>query len=271
MRTLKTLFIALLLLAFTPITTAQTADEILANYFENTGGLENWKKVKSMKYEGSVNFQGMELPIEMVQKSDGKSYMKADFQGQTFYQNVFDGETLWATNQMTMAAEKSDAEATANYKTDINDFPDPFIDYASKGHSVELIGMETVDGTETFKIKLTKEPKMYDGKEEQDITFYYFDTENFVPIVVEKEIKGGPAAGMVGQTKMSDYQEVEGLYFPFSITEGAKGQPGGQEITMKNIIVNPEVDDSVFAFPETVATGEGEGDKKMESDDGGKN
>lgn len=249
MKTLKTLFIALLVLAISPLAMAQTADEILANFFENTGGLENWKNVKALKYTGSVNFSGMDLPIEMIQTESGKSMMKADFQGQTFYQNVYDGETLWATNQMTMAAEKSDAEATANYKNDINDFPDPFIDYEAKGHTVELIGMETVDGTETFKIKLTKEPIMVDGKEEQDIAFYYFDTENFVPIVVEKEIKSGQAAGTIGQTKLSDYQEVEGLYFAFSITEGAKGQPGGQEITITEILVNPEIDDSIFAFP----------------------
>jgi outer membrane lipoprotein-sorting protein len=252
MKTVKILLTALLILVISPIATAQTADEIIANYFENTGGLENWKKITSIKYEGSVNFQGMELPIEMIQKADGKSLMKADFQGQAFYQNVYDGETLWATNQMTMAAEKSDAEATSNYKKNINDFPDPFIDYASKGHSIELIGTETIEGTETYKIKLTKEPIMVDGKEEQDITFYYFDTENFVPIVVEKEVKSGPGAGMIGQTKMSDYQEVDGLYFPFSITEGAKDQPGGQEITMKNIMINPEIDDTVFAFPAPV-------------------
>lgn len=249
MRTVKTLFIAMLLLAVTPIVTAQTADEILANYFENTGGLENWKKVTSVKYEGSIGIQGMDLPIEMVQKADGKTLMKADFQGQTFYQNVFDGETLWSTNQMTMSAEKSDAEAAANYKNNANDFPDPFIDYASKGHSIELIGTETVDGTETFKIKLTKEPIMVDGKEEQDITFYYFDTENFVPIVVEKDVKTGPAAGMTSQTKMSDYQEVDGLYFAFSITEGVKDQPGGQQITITNIAVNPTIDDAIFTFP----------------------
>ncbi len=251
---IKTLFVALLVLAISPVATAQTADEILANYFENTGGLDNWKKVEAIQFQGSVNFQGMELPIEMVQKKDGKSMMKADFQGMTFYQGVYDGETLWSTNQMTMAAEKSDAEATANHKLETNDFPDPFLGYKEKGYTVELIGKETVDGAETFKIKLVKEPIMVDGKEEQDVTFYYFDTENFVPIVVEKEIKGGPGAGMVGQTKMSDYQEVDGLYFPFSITEGAKGQPGGQEITIKSITLNPTVDDTVFAFPAPAAT-----------------
>jgi hypothetical protein len=114
---------------------------------------------------------------------------------------------------------------------------------------VELIGTETVDGTETFKIKLTKEPILVDGKEEQDIAFYYFETENFVPIVIEKEIKSGPRAGTIGQTKLSDYQEVDGLYFAFSITEGVKGQPEGQEITITDIFINPEIDDSIFAFP----------------------
>lgn len=253
MKSVKTLFFALLILAMSPIAMAQTADEIVANYFENTGGVDNWKKVKTLSYEGSVDFQGMALPIVMIQMENGKSLMKADFQGQTFYQSVYDGETLWSTNQMTMAAEKNDAEATTNYKNDINDFPDPFIDYAAKGHAVELIGKETIDGTETFKIKLTKEPIMVDGKQEQDVSFYYFDTENFVPIVMEKEVKSGPGAGMVSQVKFSDYQEVEGIYFPFSIMQGAKDQPGGQQITITNIVVNGDVDETQFAFPAPAA------------------
>ncbi len=258
MKKLKLITLSLLCFGATSILQAQTVDEILDNYFENTGGLENWKNVKSLKYEGSVDVQGMSLPIEMIQTADGKSMLKADFQGQTFYQNVFDGETLWGTNQMTMAAEKSDAESTANYKLEMNDFPDSFLNYKEKGYTVELIGNETIEGTETFKIKLVKEPIMVDGKEEQDITFYYFDTENFVPIVIEKEIKAGPGAGMVSQTTMSDYDEVDGFYFPFSITEGAKGQPGGQEIKMTAITVNPEIDNSIFAFPASSTTTDGE-------------
>ena len=41
MKTAKTLFIALLLIAVAPLT-AQTADEIIDNYFENTGGKDAW-------------------------------------------------------------------------------------------------------------------------------------------------------------------------------------------------------------------------------------
>lgn len=249
MKIVKSLCIALLLVAAAPVS-AQTADEILENYFENTGGKENWEKLEAIKFEGTVDFGGMELPIIAIQTADGRSMSSAEFQGQKFYQGVYDGETLWGTNQMTMAAEKSDAEATANHKLGMNDFPDPFLNYKDKGYTVELLGEETIDGTETFKIKLVTEPEMVDGKEEQAVSYYYFDKENFVPIVVEKEIKSGPGAGMVGQTKMSDYQEVDGLYFPFSSLQGAKDQPGGQTITFKNIVLNPEIDDAMFAFPE---------------------
>lgn len=251
------LWVLTLLLAITSaFSHAQTADEIINNYFENTGGLDQWKSIKAIKFEGNINIQGMEIPIEMIQTTDGLTMAKANFQGQNFYQNVYDGETLWSTNQMTMQAEKSDTESTENFKNDLNDFPDAFIDYKAKGYTVELIGTETIEGTETYKIKLVKEPIMVDGKEEQDISFHYFDKENFVPIVVEKEIKSGPAAGMVGQTTLSDYQEVDGLYFPYSIMEGVKGQPGGQQITITKVTINMEIDNAIFKFPVTEGASE---------------
>jgi len=233
---------------------AQTADEILSTYFENIGGLENLKKVEGIKMTASIN-QGMEIPLEIVQLKDGKQYVKVSLQGKELMQGVFDGETLWQHNFMTMKAEKSDAEATANLKLDANDFPDAFIDYKEKGYTVEYLGKETIDGAETFKIKLTKEPITIDGKKEDSVSFYYFDTENYVPIVVHSEIKSGQAKGKISESKLSDYQEVDGIYFPFSMTQGMKGQPG-QSITITKIELNPTIDDSVFEFPEEITTEE---------------
>jgi len=251
MKTIKTLFIAILILAVAPLT-AQTADEIISNYFENIGGQENFKNLSGIKFTGSIDLGGMKLPIEMYQTADGKNMVKADVQGQTFYQEVYDGETLWGTNQMTMAAEKSDSETTANFKNNANDFPDSFLDYKKKGYTVELIGKETKDGTETFKIKLVKEPLTVDGEKVDDISFYYFDTENFVPIAMEQELNSGPGKGMKVIVKFSDYEEVDGLYFPFSINQGMEGQPGGTVITMTEIQLNPDLDMAMFTFPEVV-------------------
>jgi len=252
MKIFKTLALAIFIMALIPAQ-AQTADEIISNYLENIGGEDNWKKVQGIRMKAIVNQQGLEIPIEIVQLKDGRQMTVITFQGQTLKQGVYDGETLWAHNFLTQKAEKSDAEATANYKLDINDFPSQtvhsFINYKEKGYSLELLGKETIEGTETFKVKLTQEPITVDGKEEQNISFYYFDTENFVPIVIESEVRTGPQKGAISQVTLSDYDEVDGLYFPFSISQGVKGG-ASQPISLDAIELNPQVEASQFAFPE---------------------
>lgn len=237
---------------------AQTADEIIAKYFENTGGKTKWEALKGTRTTAKANMRGMELPMVITRMSDGRQLTTMSFQGNTVRQGVFDGKTLWSDNFMSQKPEKSDAESTENYKTSLNDFPSPFLNYQAKGYKVELIGKETIEGTETFKLKLTKKPIQVDGKATENIEFYYFDAENFVPVIVEAEVRGGGpmrgpmagAKGAIGQTKMSDYQDVNGLLFPFSMTRSVKGQPGGQTITITAIELDPKVEASAFAFPE---------------------
>ncbi len=231
---------------------AQTVDEIIENYIENTGGAENWQKVKSIKMNMSINQMGMDIPIEQYSSAE-RTYTKISLQGQEIMQGVFDGKTLWSTNFMSMKAEKSDQEDVDNVKNELGEFPDPFLNYKEKGFSVELIGTETVDGSDAFKVKLTKKPMLVDGNEVPNVSIYYFDSENFIPIMVHEEVMTGPGKGMIMESKMSDYQEVEGLYLPFSMTQGVKDQPG-QPITINSIELNPMVDDSEFEFPEAPET-----------------
>jgi outer membrane lipoprotein-sorting protein len=253
MKTLKITLFALLVLSSSLVCQAQTVDEIIDNYLENTGGVDNWKNVKTLKFTGIVNAQGMEIPWEMYQTKDGKQALTIDLQGKKITQFAFDGESMWTTNFATMQAEKGDAETSSNMKkTAAKDFPSPFIDYKEKGYTVELVGEEIMEGTETFKIKLVQDPIMVDGEETQNITFFYFDKENFVPIASEREMKQGPMKGQMLKDIMSDYDEQDGLYFPYSMTSG------GQPLTVKTIEVNPEIDDAVFAFPAPADAGKKE-------------
>lgn len=251
MKSLKLLAFAFLLLIGTGVE-AQTVDEIISNYFENTGGKDNWSKLEGVKMYAKVNQNGMEIPIEITQLKGGKQMTVINFQGKQLKQGVFDGETLWGLNFMTQKAEKSDKEATENMKLEMNDFPDPFLNYKDNNYTVELLGKEDIDGTEAFKVKLVKEPVSVDGKMEEDVSFYFFDTENFIPLVVQSEIKSGQYKGQMSESKFSDYDEVEGLYFPFSLTQGLKGQEG-QAITFDKIEINPVVEDKEFVFPEEEA------------------
>jgi outer membrane lipoprotein-sorting protein len=243
MKSFKTiLFTCLMLIALS--VNAQTAEEIIENYFENTGGKAKWESLKGLKMIGKGNGNGMEIPVERVSMKNGKMYLQIDIQGQKVKQMAFDGENIWGMNFMTQKAEKQDAEANKNYKNIAEKiFPSPFLNYKSKGFSVELLGKETKEGTECFKIKLTMTPILIDGKEEDNSTIYYFDTENFVPIASEQMVSQGPMKGQMLTNTMSDYQEVEGLYFPFSMSLF------GAPINFDSIIINPEVTDADFAMP----------------------
>ncbi|HJO70105.1 MAG TPA: outer membrane lipoprotein-sorting protein [Flavobacteriaceae bacterium] len=247
MKTISKILIVAIL-SISPIINAQTVDEIISNYFENTGGIENWEMAEGIKMSGKMIQGEIEIPIEIVQLKN-KMMTKITIQGITFKDGVFDGETLWSTNFMTQKAERKNQEEADIIKNDLEQFPDPFLNYKEKGYTVELLGKETVDGTETFKVKLTTKPNIIEGKEVPSISIYFFDSENFVPILMHEEIQMGPGKGLTVEVKMSDYQEVGGLYMPFSLTQGIKGQPGAP-IVIDSIELNPSVDDSEFAFPE---------------------
>ena len=248
MKTLKLVLLALLVIG-SMATQAQDVDEIIANYFENTGGYAKWGELKNMKLTGKFNQGGMEIPVEIVKMSDGRQYTKIEFQGQVIMQGVFDGETLWGTNFQTMKAEKADEEATEVQKLEANDFPDSFYDYKKKGYSIELVGKEEVEGTETYKVKLVKEPVTIDGEKQDNILYYFFDVESFAIIYMETKVKAGPAKGQTSMAKMSDYQEAGDLYLPFKLENGVKGGPTFT-INLESAEVNVEVDESLFTFPE---------------------
>lgn len=232
------------------VSTAQTAEEIVKTYIENIGGEEALRNIKNVKMTAKVDAQGMTLPLEMINTSEGKMIVSFEFQGKKMIQQAFDGETSWGVNFMTQKAEKADAEQTENIKREAGDFPEAFLDYEKKGYQIELIGKETMEGVECFKVKFTKKPLLADGEEVENVTYYYFDTENYIPILTESEIKSGQMKGAISQTVFSDYQEVEGVYFAFSINSRLKdGQ--GQPVTIEKIEINVDIDDSMFKFPET--------------------
>lgn len=241
MKTLKLSFAILLFLVVSNSVFAQTADEIISNYITTIGGAEKLKALKGVKMEMTLN-QGMEIPIDLVQLSGGKMYMKLNIQGKEITQMASNGAIVWNTNFQSMKAEKADAETTANAILSNEDFPDPMLDYKAKGYSAEYIGKETKEGTECFKVKFTKKPISVDGIKVEDVTYYYFDTENSLPILSETEIKQGPQKGQKSISTMSDYQEVDGIYFPYAMTMF------GTPIKVNKVTLNPVVEDSKFEF-----------------------
>jgi len=241
MKILHTLLLAMVLsLTSSAIINAQTADEIIDTYLENIGGKDAWRKIKSMKITGSGAQMGMNFPLTVYAKHPNKNKVVVDIQGKQLIE-AFDGEVAWTINPFMGGTEptKKTAEETAEAAKET--FEDDLLDYAKKGHSVSLEGTEEIDGVNAHKLKLTKKSG--------DEVMYFFDPDDLVPIMVRNFPQAGPMKGQTIETYSSDYQEVDGLFMPFSIEQKVGGQIM-MTMTADKVELGVEIEDSSFSFPE---------------------
>lgn len=227
---------------------AQDVDEIIATYFENTGGLDAWNKLETIKMTGvSPSPQG-DFPFTVYNKKPNKTKIEVDVQGKKLIPQAYDGEVAWALNPFAggTTAQKL-PEEQAKLMAENAEFEPVYIDYAQKGHEITLEGTEEIDGVACYKLKIVHNKN---NDKDERTEFHFFDTENFVPIMIRSTIQMGPAKGTSSETFLSEYQEVEGgVIMPHSIETRVNGQVA-QQISFKEVIINSEIDDSVFAFPE---------------------
>jgi hypothetical protein len=218
---------------------AQAANNIVETYIERSGGRIAWDTIKGTKMEATVQEGGVSLPLILYNTNTGKQAILVDFAGRRFAQLAFDGSTFWTTDLTTMTPLLESQEATENVKLGMNDFPSPILNYEKNYYQLEYEGIVTVDSVQTFKIKLVKEPLSINGKTVDDISYYYFDTQNYNPVKIETIMPNGESSIF----RLSDYQDVKGLSFPFTLRQD------NAEIKIKSITINPEIDGKVFEFP----------------------
>ena len=245
-----------LLAALAPAARAQTVDELLAKHYQAQGGLEKMLKVQSWRMTGKMSVgPGMEAPFVMEKKRPGKMRLEFTFSGMTGIQ-AFDGKTGWAV--MPFMGKKDPEpmpEEQLKEMSDQADFDGPLVDWKAKGHTVELVGKESVEGADAYKVKLTKK----DGREE----FYYLDADSYL-IIKEEAKRTMRGTEIEGESSLGDYKDVNGLMVPYSITSGMKGNPQKQTLSMDKIEVDVAIDDSRFAMPAVTAsdsTAKAAGDK----------
>jgi len=242
-RNLLVLFLALLI---SGTSQAQTVDEIIDNYFENTGGKKAWKKIKSMKVVGKVSAQGLEIPATIYTKAPNMIKMVMEVNNMTMIPQAYDGEVAWMINPFAGSTEPQKLpEEQTKEMSEQADFEPVYLDYKSKGHEITLEGKEEIEGAECFKLKVVKN-KNNDKKE--SVEYHFFDTENFVPIMIRNTAQSGPTKGMATETFMSDYQEVGNFIMAFYTEQKVAGQVAFK-MSVTEIVVDEKVEDDFFKFP----------------------
>jgi outer membrane lipoprotein-sorting protein len=218
---------------------AQTVDELVARNIKAKGGAEKWKTVNAVKMSGRMTVQGMELPLTIYAKRPNLSRQEITLQDKTMVQ-AFDGTTPWTINPMMGSDTPQEITGPQGdmMKSDA-DFDGALMDYKDKGHTIELVGKEKLDGKEVHHLKVTKKGG--------NVQHYYLDAESGIELKTTAEIEQGGAKQSI-ETELSNFQPVEGIMVPHTVKQSLNGTPVVQ-MTIEKVEFNPTLEEGLFRMP----------------------
>ncbi len=226
---------ALLLIAFSAVSLfsyAQTADEVIQKYVDAIGGKDKWTQIKSLKTDGHIEIQGIQINFTQQAIHNVGLRVDAEFQGQKII-DITTPSKGWSQNPFggRSSLEPISAEELQQ-KLDELDIQDEFVDYAAKGSTVEFLGKDEEDGNEFYKIRLVTKTK--------NETVYFFDVNTYLIYKEEKTVKQqGQEIKLI--SKYLDYKTV-----PFGIKVPHKWDQMGQIFVIDKMDVNPVIDTKLF-------------------------
>ncbi len=221
---------------------AQTVDEVIAKNIQARGGLEKLKAVKTLRT--TVKFSDGSFRAEFRQQNKRADKVREEFIVQGMAQiQAYDGKTGWQISPF-QGRKDPDLMSADDMKGLIvdADIDGPLVDYKEKGHKAELVGHDAVEGTNCYKIKLS----MKNG----DVRYYYLDTDSFLELKIEIQttIRG---ALQESEQYFGDYEQVNGVYYPFAVEQAQKGSSSRSQFSVEKIEQNVSLDDGLFAMPAT--------------------
>jgi outer membrane lipoprotein-sorting protein len=224
------------------LSAAEIADKSVAAQ----GGLQAWRAVQTMSYSGKMDAggkQNVQLPFVIDMKRPRKTRVEIQFANDKAVQ-VYDGAK---GSKLRPFLGRRDVEPfTADELKAASIEPDldgPLVDHATKGIQVELEGVEKVEGHDAYKFKLT----MKGGQ----VRHLWVDAQTFL----EVKIEGAPRR-MDGKMRpveiyYRDYRSVNGLMVPHVVETTVQGVKQSHKMTIEGVVVNPKLDDSLFAMRTT--------------------
>ncbi|HYK90386.1 MAG TPA: outer membrane lipoprotein-sorting protein [Acidobacteriota bacterium] len=259
-----------------------SAAQIVEKNVAARGGLQAWRTVQTLSLAGKMGVGGnqraplitppanqgsrrqgiilpqrrveeVQLPFLMELERGRKTRIELQFNGQTAVQ-VFDGANGWKLrpwlNRHVIEPYTVDEMKITSRQSDLDGF---LVDYAAKGTQVEFVGMDQVEGRDTYKLKLT----LKDG----DAIHVWIDAKTFLEAKIEGHPRRLDGTDHPVEVYYRDYRQVNGLQIPFVLETrvlpvaktmmGFKDPPVPVEkIIIDKVVVNPKLDESRFSKPQ---------------------
>jgi hypothetical protein len=147
----------------------QTVDEVLEKNIAAMGGKEKLATLNSVRMEGTLIVQGTDVSIISTRVHTVGSRTDISVMGTENYQIVTPAGGLVFMPVMGQANPENMPDDQFKASQTLYDLHGVFVNYKEKGTKLELMGKETIDGTECYKLKATFK--------NSNVTDYYVDTK----------------------------------------------------------------------------------------------
>jgi len=217
-----------------------TVDEIVAKNLAARGGLDKLRGLQTMKMTGTINVQGMDMPLTVMTKRPNLLFQEMTMQGQRMV-SAFDGAKVWAINPMLGPGPRELTGQQADMIRDQASFDGPLVNYKDRGDTLEMAGSADLGGAKAWKLKLTRK---IGGRS----MFIYVDADTGL----EKQWSATvDQSGMTidVDTVMLDYQPTpEGVLVARSMRTLVGGQQQGL-LKVLTVEYNVPIEDAAFQMP----------------------
>jgi len=209
------------------------------------GGLERWRKVRTMAWSGHVertDGSGQGIPFFFYQKRPNLTRFEivADKEKAV---RVFDGEQGWKLRPTAGGRPEvqpyTDEEGRAARDALVID--GPVLDSKAKGVDVELEGLDEVEGRKAFRLRA----RLPSGTTER----VWIDAETFLEIKYERPVRDAAGGARAVAVYLRNYKTFDGLQIPFTIETGVPGGGPVDRLVIDRIAVDVPLPDGMFARP----------------------
>lgn len=208
-----------------------TAETVIDTYIKAIGGKAAMEQIKDIQTTMELSTMGQSLDAKVSQKAPNKFKMTINMKGQVFQEQIYDGEKGAMSGMMgNKKLEGEELQALAEQAAMFTE-----LDYAKNGYTLEMKGMETVDGVEAYKVLVTSPS----GSTTTD----YYSKESGLKIQSISTLES-PQGAITQTVTYSDYKAVKGVLMAHKITQVNQFQT--VTMTTKEVKVNEGISDDVF-------------------------
>jgi hypothetical protein len=223
-----------------------TVEQIVEKNVAARGGLEAWRRVQTMVWDGHIETGDPAAPIaQFVYEWKRPNKMRSEITwAHEKTTAVFNGVIGWRVSGPTAGAPALRRYTRAELRSalDAQGIDGLLIDHQARGIEVALDGTEQIEGRSTYRLNVT----LPSGARRR----VWVDAQSFLEVKSERESKPTRRHMAPAPVYYRSYQRVDGLLVPRTIEAAARGTNQIHAMVIEGVTLNLSLSDAHFERPD---------------------